>query len=209
MPVWPKSLYTFRASVQTGRAASRLRGKSNAAEAQGRALAGLTRRLAATEFWRQAGVEAGMSYESFRARVAPRTYEQIAPAIERMKSGEADVLWPRRCTLFGLTSGTVGQPKWIPMTEEMLGHFRTAGREAMLYYTSRVGNAGVFTGRHLLMGGPSELVPVPGAAANDIFCAAASGIAALNLPAWVEKHLFEPGAEIARLPESLTKLDAT
>src|SRR5207237_5440272 len=110
-----------------------------------------------------------------------RSHEQRAPSIEEMKLGAADILWPGRCALFALTSGTSGQSKSIPMTEEMLTHFRTAGREALLYYTARTGHARVFRGRHLLLGGSSALAAIPDAETKDVFTGTASGIAALNL----------------------------
>lgn len=62
----------------------------------------------------------------------------------------------------------------------MLRHFRQAGWAAMLYYTYRMGHAGVFRGRHLFLSGSTKLTTLPAsgaAVAGDI-----TGIASLNLP---------------------------
>src|SRR5471032_1642669 len=113
MPAWPKPLYAFGAGLLTALAEWRLRQKRGAEGAQHRTFGHLKQKLAAASFWREAGLEAGMDYQTFSARIAPRTYEQLAPAIERTKRGESDVLWPGRCALFAVSPGTTGAPKYL------------------------------------------------------------------------------------------------
>lgn len=209
MPVWPKSFFNYGASLLTAHTAWRLRRKSGAVRAQHAALAALIRRLAATSFWREAGLEAGATYETFRTRIAPRSHEQLAPAIERMMRGESDVLWPGQCVLFANTAGTTtGHPRQVPVTEEMLAHFRSARRDALLYYTARVGHAGVFRGRHLFLGGSTALTPLPGANSPGTYAGELSGILALSLSRTEEKHLAEPSTAIAEMSDGLAKFDA-
>lgn len=209
MPVWPKTFYTFGAGLLTARTEWRLRQRRGAVESQHRVFGRLTRKLATTTFWREAGLEENMTYARFSARVAPRTYEQLAPAIERMKRGEADVLWPGRCAFFAVSSGTTaGRTKYLPVTEEMLAHFRQAGLDALLYYTVRAKHAGVFRGRHLFLGGSTALEPIPEAKPQAAYAGDLSGITSLNLPSWVERHLYEPGTAIARLSDWPAKIDA-
>ena len=209
MPVWPKSFYTFGLSLKTAATEWKLRQRRSAAGAQQRAFAGLVPQLAASTFWREAGVEAGQTYERFRARVPLQTYESLAPAIERMKAGEANVLWPGTCALFALSSGTTtGEPKMLPVTEELLAHFRSGARDALLYYTVRAKHAGVFRGRHLLVGGSTALMPIAAEGAHQAFAGELSAIIALNQPLWAERHLFEPGGEAAKLADWEQRLDA-
>ncbi len=209
MPVWPKSFYTFGISLKTAEAEWKLRRKRSTAAAQAKVLAGLIPRLAQAKHWKLAGVENGMTYPQLRARVPPATYERLALAIAQMKRGEADVLWPGTCSIFARTSGTsTGQPKDIPVTEELLAHFRKAGLDALLYYTVRVKNAGVFRGRHLLCGGATEFLPLPRGNAPPAFAGEMSGIAGLTLPAWVEKHLYEPGADVGQIADWDAKVAA-
>lgn len=210
MPVWPKTFYTFRASLQTARMASRLR-RSHAEAEQTRAFQALLRGLSGASAWRAAGIEAGMSYETFRARVTPHTYEQLAPYVRRMMTGERDLLWPGPCAFFATTAGTTeGKPKAIPIPEEMLAHFRDAALDALLYYSARVGHAGVFRGRQLFLGGSTALTPLGASDATTAqsYMGNLSGIATLNLPAWAEKHLYEPGAGLAQMSDWDAKLDA-
>ena len=209
MPVWPKSIYTFGVNLLTAAAEWRLRQKRAAGGDQQRALTTLTGRLAATSFWRDAGVTAGMSYGDFQTRLAPRGYEELVPAIERMKRGEADVLWPGRCSFFATSAGTTtGKPKHLPVTEEMLAHFGRAELDSLLYYTVRMRHAAVFRGRHLFLGGSTALRPLAEAKPREAYVGDLSGITALNRPAWVERHLDEPGAAIAQLADWPAQLDA-
>ncbi|MSU51601.1 MAG: hypothetical protein EXS37_21350 [Opitutus sp.] len=209
MPIWPKNFYTFGVNLQSAATEWKLRKKRSGPAAQDRALAALTPRLAATAFWREAGVEAGMPYARFQTKVPLQTHEQLSPAIERMRRGESDVLWPGRCALFAQSSGTTtGLPKSLPVTEEMLRHFRRASLDALLYYTVRVKNAGAFRGRHLILGGSTALTPIAEAAPHEAYAGELSGIVAVNLPDWADKHLYEPGAAAAKLTDWEEKLDA-
>jgi hypothetical protein len=209
MIVPPRGLVNFAAGVMSARIARRLRRKNPGHADQRRAFAALTRRLAPTAFGRAAGIEAGLRYETFRTRVAPRTYEMLLPYLERMKRGETGVLWPGRCSIFALSAGTsVGRSKYLPVTEDLLAHFRRAGLHSLLYYTARAGHTGIFLGRHLFLGGSTALVPLEGAPAGAAYAGDLSGIAALNLPVWAEKHLYEPGTTIAQMDDWPAKLRA-
>lgn len=209
MPVWPKSFYTFGVNLRTAATEWKLRRPSQAVAQQERTRLNLTRRLAATSHWKAAGVEAGMAYDQWRSRVPLQAYSGIAPAIQRMVRGEADVLWPGRCALFAYTAGTTsGIPHVMPVTEEMMAHVRRAGFDAALYYTVRARHAGVFRGRHLFFGSPPTLLPMENDSGHKAFAGELSGIAALNLPAWAERHLYEPGVAVAAEVEWPARLEA-
>jgi hypothetical protein len=209
MPALPKSLFYLGADLLTLRASRRLRAAGKSLPAQTRTLRRLVARMADTAYGRRVGLEQGLSYDSFRTRVPPQAYEQFVPYIERMKRGEADVLWPGQCTYYAVSSGTTaGRTKYLPITDEMLEHFRRAGLDSLLYYTARVGHTGVFRGRHLFLGGSTALAPLPESAPFQAYGGDLSGIAALNLPAWAEQHLYEPGRQIAQLGDWPAKIDA-
>ncbi len=209
MMAWSKSLYTFGAGLLTAKTEWQLRRKHAAPEAQQRVIRRLIAKLASTTYWRAAGIEPGMTYENFAARLAPCTYEQLVPSVARMKRGEVDVLWPGRCSLFALSPGTTtGQTKYLPITEEMLTHFRQAAFDSLLYYTVRVKHAGVFRGRHLLLGGTTSLEHLAEAQPHKAYASDLSGMMALNLPRWVERHLYEPGAAIEQMTDWGPKINA-
>lgn len=209
MPVWPKSIYTFGANMLTAGAEWRLRQKRSAVPQQEKVFNTLVTSLAQTSFWKEAGIVGGMTYDSFAARIAPRTYEHFSEPVERMKKGEADVLWPGRCAFYAISSGTtIGRTKYLPITEGMLAHFRKAGLDSLLYYTVRVRHAAMFRGRHLFLGGSTVLNPIPESAPFEAYAGDLSGITALNLPPWIDRHIYEPGAKIAQMSDWPAKIDA-
>jgi hypothetical protein len=209
MPALSKSIFFVGADFLTTKARFKLRGTSGAVGAQARVHKQLVDRFSATSYGRSSGCEKGMGYEAFRRRVPVRTYEQFVPYIERMKRGEADVLWPGRCSYYAISSGTTsGRTKYIPVTPDMVSHFRKAGLDALLYYTARRGSASVFRGRHLFLGGSTNLAPIPESAPFAAYAGDLSGMTALNLPSWAEKFLYEPGTEIAQMNDWPAKIDA-
>jgi hypothetical protein len=206
---WLQHAVALGAAVQTARIARRLAATDAAQAAQEKTRRALMARLVATEFGRETGIEREMTYGEFNARVAPRGYEAFVPWIERMKRGEADVLWPGRCAHYAVSSGTTaGRTKYLPVTRGMLAHFRRAGLESLCYYARRAGSARVFRGRHLFLGGSTVLAPIEEARPFRAWGGDLSGIAALNLPGWVERHLYEPGRDIAQLADWPAKLRA-
>lgn len=207
MPNLQKSIITFGAGLMT--AWTELQLKRSARPGQEKAFRQLMRALALTEQGRACGLTANTKYTDFNRNAPLRTYESLLPQIERMKRGEADVLWPGQCNYYAVSSGTTaGRTKYLPITDEMVRHFSKAGLASLHYYTQRTGHAGVFQGRHLFLGGATTLSPIPEAAPFEAWGGDLSGITALNLPPWVEKHLYEPGAEIACMTDWPAKLKA-
>lgn len=206
---WVRHAVAVGAALQTVRVARRLQAVEAAGRAQEKAWGELLAGFARTDFGRLTGIEHGMRYADFQARVTLRTYEYCAPWIERMKRGEADVLWPGRCSYYAVSSGTTaGRTKFLPITPAMLAHFRQTGLDSLCFHARRAGRASVFRGRHLFLGGSATLAPLAESMPFRAWSGDLSGIAALNLPGWVERHLYEPGREIAQLGEWTGKLRA-
>jgi hypothetical protein len=208
MAAWPKSIIFLGASLLTSRTASRLRSHDRGAALQRRTFGGLVRQLAATSFWREAGIQPTLAYETFRTRVPLRRYESFVVPIERMQAGEANILWPGTCSLFVSSSGTTGQmPKVLPATDAMQQHFRTACRNIPLYYMARVGHTGVLRGQHLQLTGSTALQPIASQTGHRSFVGNWPAITALNLPRWANSELVEPGADIAAMTDWQAKID--
>jgi GH3 auxin-responsive promoter len=205
---WWRGLLAGGAGFAGERLRARLAAPGAAQAGQRAAWASLGRGWADTAFGREHGLRPGMSRAAWRA-LPPRRYEEFLPWIERMKAGEPAVLWRGRCRHFAVSSGTTaGRTKYLPVTAEMLGHFRRTGLASLLLHTGRVGHAEVFRGRHLFLGGSTVLTPLPAAGREPLLSGDLSGITALNLPGWVERHLYEPGREIALLADWPAKLEA-
>src|ERR1700722_12897869 len=209
MAAMSRNLLTLGASLMTAWTSLRMRGVSGAADRQERTRARLVRDLARTSFWRESGVEPKLNHAQFRKRVPLRSYEDFTGPIGRMKRGEADVLWPGRCSMYAHSSGTSGgRAKCLPVTTRMLEHFEKAGLQSLFAYTARVGHVGVFRGRHLFLGGSTALAPIPESKPFQAYAGDLSGITALTIPKWAERLLHEPGAEIAQMEDWPAKVQA-
>lgn len=217
MPVWPNSLAVFGIILKAKETEWRLRRTAAAESVQRRTFAGLVRSLSRTFHWKSAGIEAGMSYEQFRARVPLQTYAALEPAIVRMQRGEADVLWPGACRRFTRTAGlSTGTAKLLPLTDELLAHFRQAAFDALSFHTIRAGHAGVFRGRHLLCGPQITLAPSPATRTSTDAAAELSAIASLSAPQDFAPrlHASEPGnssrgTDVARSADNLPTGEVT
>jgi hypothetical protein len=209
MAVPPKSLVNIGAGFLSARAATRLVKERNNGAAQEAVFTHLIPYLAQGYVWAQAGIEAGMKYPAFRAKVPLQTHEDLARHIESVKQGAEDVLWPGRCQLFASSAGTTtGTARHVPVTEVMLAHFRRAALDSVLWYAARFKHTQIFKGRHLFLGGSAPVAPLsacePGAArAGDL-----GSIMEMNLPRWAQKHYAEPGAAIAQMTDWPAKIAA-
>ncbi|WP_404424976.1 GH3 auxin-responsive promoter family protein [Nibricoccus sp. IMCC34717] len=201
--------------VRTGAYALRLRtwqqlrNPAKDFEAQHRLFGQLIARLSACSNPLANGVTPRMSYGEFRSNVPLRTYEDFHPLIDRMRAGEADLLWPGRCRHYAVSSGTTaGRTKYLPVTDDLITHFRRTGLDSLLWYAARVRTTTVFGGKHLFLGGSTALVEETSANGFTSFSGDLSGITALNLPSWAERHLYEPGRDLALVDNWPLKLRA-
>ncbi len=69
-----------------------------------------------TEYGKQYKFPSIKSIKDFRSRLPITDYEAIRPFVKRMRKGEPKVLTADKVTFFGITSGTTGEPKLIPVT---------------------------------------------------------------------------------------------
>lgn len=69
------------------------------------------------EFGKKYGFSSIRSIGDFRSRLPISSYETIRPYIDRMKKGEPNILTSDKVVYFGITSGTTGTPKLIPVTK--------------------------------------------------------------------------------------------
>ncbi|HMO39959.1 MAG TPA: GH3 auxin-responsive promoter family protein [Saprospiraceae bacterium] len=136
-----------------------------------------------TAFGQEHGFERIQSYEAFRAQVPIRDYEGIRPYIERIKQGEADVLWRGFPKYFAKTSGTTSGVKYIPLTQDSLpNHFGTA-RNALFNFYARTGKGGWLDGKMIFLSGSPEMDKVGG-----ILTGRLSGIVNHQVPAWLRTN---------------------
>jgi hypothetical protein len=93
------------------------------------------------------------SYEDFNAKVPVRDYEELKPYVERVVSGEKDVLWKGKPIYFAKTSGTTSGAKYIPITKESMPTHVEAARNAILLYIHETGNSKFVDGKMIFLQG--------------------------------------------------------
>ncbi len=71
------------------------------------------------------------SIEDYKKNVPVNVYDDFAPYLERMMEGEKNILTAYVYNHFNETSGTVGNPKVVPMTEEQSGVFAKYNNQLM------------------------------------------------------------------------------
>lgn len=156
---------------------------ANAVACQENVRQDLVRRARHTAFGRDHDFGAIRTYADFAARVPIRDYEGLRPYIDRIRQGEADVLWPGLPKYFAKTSGTTSGVKYIPLTREsMPNHFNTA-RNALFLFAARTGHYRFFDGKMIFLSGSPEMDRVGG-----ILTGRLSGIVNHEIPAWLRTN---------------------
>jgi len=142
------------------------------------------------------------SFEDFAAKVPIRDYEALKPYVERVVSGEENVLWPGKPLYFAKTSGTTSGAKYIPLTKESMPHHIEAARNAILCYINETGNADFVDGKMIFLQGSPEMQEK-----NGIKVGRLSGIVAHYVPAYLQKNRL-PSWETNCIEDWETKVDA-
>lgn len=108
-----------------------------------------------TEWGKEHGFADIRSYEQFAQSSNINTYEELKGFIDRMRQGEADLLWPGRVKWYAKSSGTTNdKSKFIPVSPQGLKDTHYAGgRDAVVWYLRNNPNNHFFSGRALMLGG--------------------------------------------------------
>ncbi|MCB0631738.1 MAG: GH3 auxin-responsive promoter family protein, partial [Lewinella sp.] len=112
--------------------------------------------------------------------VPVRDYEDIRPYIDRIKRGEADVLWKGFPAYFAKTSGTTSGVKYIPLTKDSLPNHFGSARNALFNYFARTGDGDWMDGKMIFLSGSPELEKTAGIPTGRL-----SGIVNHQVPSWL------------------------
>ena len=93
-------------------------GSKNPREVQEILLRRILTANADTEFGKRCGLSQVANIDSYRKAVPVQTYEDLRPFIERQELTRQRCLTMEQPVYYHRTSGTVGEPKNIPVTEE-------------------------------------------------------------------------------------------
>ncbi|MES2701284.1 MAG: GH3 auxin-responsive promoter family protein [Bacteroidota bacterium] len=138
------------------------KGMMNAVACQKEAMEQLLKYGAQTAFGKAHGLQQVKTYEDFKKAVPIRDYEAFTPYIDRIKSGEQNVLWKGRPIYFAKTSGTTSGSKYIPISKESISNHMNGARDALLCYMAESGNTSFADGRMIFLSGSPELERIGG-----------------------------------------------
>lgn len=161
-------------------------------EVQNRLLLEIVRRNGDTRFGRDHRFGTIRSPSDYRRQVEIGDYERLRPYIELAKSGEPHVLTAEPVLMFTMTSGSTGEPKFIPVTATARENHRQLTR--LWYYRALVDHEALFSGRLLGVVSPA----VEGHTGGGIPFGAASGMIYQSSPRWIQNAYAVP-YEISRI----------
>ena len=93
-----------------------------------------------TEYGRRYDFEHITSYEDYKKQVPVITYDDIAGDLDRMLAGEKDILTAYPFSHMNETSGTIGKPKLVPMTDKQTQVFLKYNKHYMdAFYADKLG----------------------------------------------------------------------
>ncbi|GER58664.1 GH3 auxin-responsive promoter family protein [Patiriisocius marinus] len=142
------------------------------------------------------------SHQDFVNHVPIRDYEALKNYVDRVVSGEPDVLWPGKPLYFAKTSGTTSGAKYIPLTKESMPTHIKAARNAILSYINETGNTKFVDGKMIFLQGSPEMTEK-----NGIGLGRLSGIVAHYVPAYLQKNRL-PSLETNCIDDWETKVAA-
>ena len=111
-----------------------------------------------TEYGRQHGFNSINNYDDFARLVPQNSYEELKGDIDRMRHGEANVLWPGRVKWYAKSSGTTNdKSNFIPVSEEGLKHIHyRGGKDVVAFYLQNNPQTRMFDGKGLILGGSHQ-----------------------------------------------------
>ncbi|MBB6371620.1 GH3 auxin-responsive promoter family protein [Chryseobacterium shigense] len=157
--------------------------KKNSVRNQEALLLSLVKTAQKTLFGREHDFENIQSVKEFQDKVPVADYEDLKPYIERVKKGQANILWTETPEYFAKTSGTTSGSKYIPISKEGMP-FQVAGAQsALFHYIAKKNNADFVNGKMIFLQGSPELEEVFGIKTGRL-----SGIVAHHIPAYLQKN---------------------
>lgn len=176
--------------------------KNNAAADQEKMLLAMVSHASRTLFGREHHFENIGSVAEYQQNVPVSDYEDLKPYIEKIKKGQAHILWPGHPEYFAKTSGTTSGTKYIPLTKEGMDFQVKAAQSALFHYIAQKNNADFVNGKMIFLQGSPELEENFGIKIGRL-----SGIVAHHIPSYLQKNRL-PSWETNIIEDWETKVDA-
>ncbi|MFP3591717.1 GH3 auxin-responsive promoter family protein [Chryseobacterium sp. SIMBA_038] len=175
--------------------------KKNAEKNQEDLLLSLIETAKKTLFGREHDFENIHSIQEFQERVSVADYEDLKPYIERVKKGQANILWTETPEYFAKTSGTTSGSKYIPISKEGMPFQIAGAQSALFHYIAQKNSADFVKGKMIFLQGSPELEEVFGIKTGRL-----SGIVAHHIPNYLQKNRL-PSLETNMIEDWETKVD--
>ncbi|MEP1780481.1 GH3 auxin-responsive promoter family protein [Reichenbachiella sp.] len=156
---------------------------SNPIDAQNSILSEITKKAKNTAFGKDHRFTDIGDYQAFKEAVPIGDYEVIRHYVDRIKTGEEDVLWPGLPAYFAKTSGTTSGTKYIPITKESVPNHINSARNALLNYVHNSGNSKFLDGNLIFLSGSPIMTQTSG-----IHTGRLSGIVNHHVPAYLRSN---------------------
>ncbi len=153
---------------------------SNPVETQNKILAEITRKAAHTTFGRDHKFKDITGYDEYKEAVPIGDYGVLKAYVDRVKTGEPDVLWPGLPAYFAKTSGTTSGTKYIPITKDSIPNHINGARNALLNYVHHSGNSSFLDGSLIFLSGSPVMTQTGG-----IHTGRLSGIVNHHVPSYL------------------------
>ena len=175
--------------------------KQNAVADQEKLLLAFVKTAEKTLFGRVHQFEAIKNVEDFQKQVPIADYEDLKPFIEKVKHGDANILWPGIPEYFAKTSGTTSGSKYIPISKEGMPFQIAGAQNALFHYIAKKDSADFVGGKMIFVQGSPELEEM-----NGIKVGRLSGIVAHHIPKYLQKNRL-PSLETNLIEDWETKIE--
>ncbi len=164
------------------RVVRRLRNASRRAlEHQQDILSDLIRGARSTVFGKSHDFDLIKDHDTFKQAVPIRDYEDLSPFIDKIRKGQANVLWPGRPAYFAKTSGTTSGAKYIPLSKESLPYHVNSARDGLFNHFIETNNGRYFDGKMVYLSGSPLMEKGDGIPVGRL-----SGIVNHQIPSWAK-----------------------
>ncbi|WP_417427799.1 GH3 auxin-responsive promoter family protein [Halpernia sp.] len=157
--------------------------KTNAVKNQEDLILGLIKTAEKTLFGREHQFEKIQSIKDFQKQVPIADYEDLKSYIERVKKGQANILWTGNPEYFAKTSGTTSGSKYIPISKEGMPFQTGAAKSMLFHYIAQKNNADFVNGKMIFLQGSPKLEEQFGIKTGRL-----SGIVAHHIPNYLQKN---------------------
>lgn len=133
--------------------------------------------------------------EAYQKRVPLFEYDLMFEEWWEQQLSTSDITWPGKPNFFARSSGTTGNAKRIPVSDDMVNSIRKVGISQLLSISNFDLPPEFFERQILMLGSSTKLKRVDDHEEGEI-----SGISAGNLPSWFE-GVYRPGDAISAIDD--------